>query len=346
MKKILLGILAIAAMTSCMKEQVLSQQAPATIKFANSFVEGVSRAAVDPSTTTQSITAFDVWGFMDKNTGVVFNAERVSRADENSEWAYTNIAYWAPSHHYYFAALSPVDNDKIKLTLADNGNYMTTAGLGTVAFENVDGTCDLLYAEADVITEAKIEAKPAPVKLQFAHLLSKVKFTFTNGFSSEFNTLEVKNIKMVAPAVGTIDLTQDTFLWNVQEGAKTVELLFGDMTDANGASQIAVTKKGECANERLTIPVATTANLESVYDVYFDVVLYQGTEIAYEGTKKTTVKGTTLEAGKKYNFTATLNHKNVGDNALYPIEFEVEVDEWVDGGIFDGGVITTETVKP
>jgi hypothetical protein len=41
-----------------------------------------------------------------------------------------------------------------------------------------------------------------------------------------------------------------------------------------------------------------------------------------------------------------LNHKNVGDNALFPIEFEVEVDEWVDGGIFDGGVITTETVKP
>ena len=355
MKKLFLGVVAIAAMIGCAKEQIVKSQAPAAISFENAFVQGNSskpvRAAVDPSFTTDAenaIDAFDVWGFMGENTGVVFEAERVTKNTEG-KWVYANLAYWAPSKHYYFAALAPVDHSNVVVKLADNEKYMKAEGLGTVEFTNLDGTDDLVYAEADVLTEPTIAAQPAPVKLTFKHLLSKVKFTFKNGFSNPNNYLEVKNIEMVVPNFGTIDLTQKPFAWVVKEGEKTVALKFGDITGEAGNTKIAVVaneaKGGECADERLTIPVATTPTLKAVYEITFDVVLYQGTEVAYEGKKKTVIEGVTLEPGKAYNFTATLNHKNVGGEELYPIEFTVEVDKWVDGNILDGGVIDTETVK-
>ena len=69
MKKLCFGVLAIAMMVGCAKDQVIRTQAPAHITFENAFVQGVgssaSRAAADPSFTTNStnaIDAFDVWG--------------------------------------------------------------------------------------------------------------------------------------------------------------------------------------------------------------------------------------------------------------------------------------------
>ena len=45
----------------------LVQKGNAPMEFGAAFVENATRAnaAVDPSTTTESITGFDVWGFMD-----------------------------------------------------------------------------------------------------------------------------------------------------------------------------------------------------------------------------------------------------------------------------------------
>lgn len=367
MKKLILGVVAIAAMVGCSKEQVVRTAAPAYITFENTFVQNNSskpvRAAVDPSLTTATIDAFDVWGFMDVNTGVVFDNERVTKTvaeDDTIKWAYTNLAYWTSNHEYYFAALAPVDHDNITVTLADQGKYMTKEGLGTVSFKNLNasdnalnGTDDLVYAEATTITTNVTSNPPAPVKLTFKHLLSKVKFTFVNGFASKNYTLEVSDIQMVAPQEGTIDLTKKPFEWavNVSAGAPTSILYFGNMTDKDGNTKIAPAAVGECADERLTIPVAVNENIKPTYDVTFTVTLYQGTEVAYTGKKKTVISDVTLEPGKAYNFRATLNHENVADEELLPIEFEVEVDNWIidtninDSFVYDGGVIKTETVK-
>ena len=363
MKKLFFGVLAIAMMVGCAKDQVIRTQAPAHITFENAFVQGVgssaSRAAADPSFTTNStnaIDAFDVWGYMDVNTGVVFDKERVTKTvDEDGaiKWTYENLAYWTSNHAYYFAALAPVDHDNISVALADQGKYMKAEGLGTVTFTNIDGTDDLIYAEATTTTTDVSVNAPLPVKLTFKHLLSKVKFTFSNGFANANNTLEVSNIRMIVPANGTIDLTKKPFAWavNVDANAPTAELKLGAMTDKDGNSKIAISTKGECADERLTIPVAVNDNIKPVYEVYFDVVLYQGTEPAYKGTKKTVIEGVTLEPGKAYNFYAVLNHTNVADQELLPIEFEVEVEDWVydaatgESFLYDGGEIETETVK-
>ena len=42
------------------------------ITFENAFVDNATRTAADPSTTTDKLTAFDVWGFVKEYDGTVF----------------------------------------------------------------------------------------------------------------------------------------------------------------------------------------------------------------------------------------------------------------------------------
>ena len=77
MKKVLLSVLAVGMLTACSQDETVDMQAPSQIAFAGAFVDNVTRAAVDPSITTATIANFDVWGYMTKQSGVVFNHEKV-----------------------------------------------------------------------------------------------------------------------------------------------------------------------------------------------------------------------------------------------------------------------------
>ena len=329
MKKLLFGIFTIAAMASCVKEQTVATQEPKVIAFEN-FVQH-TKAAIDPSYNNgdNKLDAFYVWGFHTAPSGVVFDQELVSYDATANAWTYTNLAYWAPEKEYKFAALAPVNNDKIQVTLA-NGNYMSAEGvLGTVAFENVDGKVDLLYAEDGVITPTTIPSDPEKVALTFQHLLSKIKFTFTNGLSNQHSSMAISNVKMVVPAKGTVDLAVKPYVWNVTEN-ETVTLDFGQIIDtADNDTQLAITGVGEIENELLTIPLATTQSVISTYTVEFDVTIYNGDQVANTIHKTATITGTTFQAGKCYNITAILNAENLD---LKPIDFTVTVEDWVDGG--------------
>ena len=328
MKRLLFGFVALAAMASCVKEQTVVTPEQKVISFSN-FIQ--NRAAIDPSFNNDNnkVTEFSVWGFMTSPTGVVFNNEHVWYDATEAAWKYNNLAYWAPNKSYKFAALAPVGNDKIGVTLA-NGNYMSAEGvLGTVSFENVDGTVDVLYAEDSVDTPNTIPDEPEKVELTFQHLLSKVKFTFTNGLSNEHSSMTVSNVKMVVPAKGTVDLAVKPYVWNVSEN-NTITLDFGKAIDAVDADdQLAIAGVGEVEYERLTIPLATTTSVISSYTVTFDVTLYNGTEEAQVVPMTSVITGTTLEAGKSYNFTATLTADKLG---LKEIEFNVVVENWIEAG--------------
>lgn len=322
MKKLFVGVLAIASMVACMNEETVRVQDPAAIGFEANWVENATRAneAVDPSTTTESLTGFKVWGFMDSVDGKVFEGEEVTGSKGN--FTYNNIAYWLPDHTYYFAALAPIGGNWTLNTKA--ANYY---GAGIVNFVNAYGTEDLLYA-------ANVESAPAlgeakTVNFTFSHLLSKVKFTFTNGFTNENMYIDVKNVRIVnAPKAGSIDLAVENW-WDNDDWKltnDTVELAFGDACakTAWGKTQVA-------ANERLTIP----ASADYEYEVKFEVALYMGDVLAYEGTKTSKVSGVALEMGKAYNFTATLNASNFTEEGdeLMPIVFDVvEVKDWVEAG--------------
>lgn len=338
MKKFFIGALAVVAMVSCAKEEVLRQQAPNSIAF-NNFVENSvvrnSQDAGDPSFITADLTAFDVWGFMDKNSGVVFEKERVTRSGD--DWTYVNTQYWTENHKYWFAALAPVDNANIELALAADP-YMVEAGLGMLTFTNIEGTDDVIYAEATATTGAEITSEnPGKVSLAFNHLLSKVRFSFKNCMTNDNAYLAVENIKMTVPGKGSIDLTQDTYTWTLDKSAADATLDLGSM---NKGEHIARNNKGYSDNHRLTIPASSNES----YIVTFKVSLYNGDQLAGEWEKSTTITGCELVAGKKYNFSAELNADNIADNPLKPIEFTASVIEWEDPEVeYNGGAIDTES---
>ena len=189
MKKLFIGALALTMFTACSQDEIVEQQQlSSAITFSGAFVNNATRAAVDPSTKADGpngITEISVWGFMDKADGNVFTEELVSKeitTNVSNSWGYTNTQYWTPKHDYYFSAISPVKDDNVKVAVTTD-NAKIKLGLGTVTFTNQDGTTDLLYDATSVNTGTmKAGDNLPPVKFTMNHLLSKVKFTFTNGF--------------------------------------------------------------------------------------------------------------------------------------------------------------------
>ena len=324
MKKLIVSVLAIAGLVACMNDEVVRVQNGGAIAFENTFVQNATRAN-DPSTTTNNIQEFSVWAYMDAVGGVVFDDELVSR--NGDAWTYNEIQYWMPYHNYYFAAFA---GDRSAIETLPNEMYAN--GLGVVTFTNVDGTNDILYAEA-VVENAKADQKP--VALTFKHLLSKVKFTFKNGFQNDNNFVVVKNITMDVAETADVDLSADADFanresvlpWTNLAGTKTLE--FGDVNKLN----IGVSEAAE--NERLTIP----ADADYEYVINFDVEVYNGSVLGLQKSMEVKLTGLELVAGHAYNLMATINQENLN---LNKIEFLVEVDEWikqdVDGGAVEGEV--------
>ena len=320
MKKLLVFALATIGMVACFSEDVVQLPKSDTIRFADAYINNSTRAdqAIDPSITKEKLLAFDVWAYMTSLNGTVLVGEDVTRV--GGDWDYTNLQYWTPNKNYFFAALAPMNSQNWNL---DASQAVFGQGAGLVTFTNVDGSEDLLYTTANVTTPGMDVLQNNgmdPVKLQFQHLLSKVKFTFKNGFLTDNATVKVDNIKMTAPKSGSINLTPNslgTYDWvldNVQAGVYE----FGH------AGTIAKQTTAECDDERLTIPAAANYT----YNIEFDVTVYYGKEIAYEVHKTSTVTGVAIEMGKAYNFVAEITPDNLN---LLPIVFEViGVDEWED----------------
>ena len=345
MRKLFIGIVALAALVACSNESVI--EAPdGTIAFGDMFIQNSSskpmRSAADPTynNETNPLEAFYAWGFMEKNTGVVFNKELVTRTEYG--WVYDNLAYWCSFRTYRFAALAPVNHSNIEIALADGDYISNDGGLGTVTFTNLDGTDDLLYAATAPIKIADITAEtPAPIQLMFKHLLSKVKFTFVNGFANTYNSVTISNVKMKVPAKGTVDLTGDInatpAVWSVKEGEESVVLSFGDVTEQDDESVVVLGPgaDGEALNERLIIPVANPQDINLTYEVTFDMTLYQGDQVAYSATKTAVIAGEPFVAGRAYDIRAVLSKGSLG---LHEITFSVAVEPWEEYNVDDKGV--------
>ena len=318
MRKSIIAILSLVAMVACTNDVTVKTQAPAAITFEDSFVEVKTRAAVDPSITTATIDAFDVWGFMDDPKGLMFDQQRVTKGEAG--WTYNPLQYWTQDHNYYFYAVAPVDNADIVVN-----KDLNIEGLGTIDFTNTNGSVDLLYAEKQESTyNEDVNADGhETVKLTFAHLLSKVKFTFTNGFPEGTSSLKIENIKISqAPSKGTVTLNDDTAgrTWKVTDSNATLD--FGHV---NGGVALLPNESAECDNERLTIPA--DANVR--YQIDFTATLYYGENVALTSEKTVYLEDQAFVIGKNYNITATIDNTNIAEDALTPIIFDVvEVEDW------------------
>ena len=317
MKKLLVFAFAAMGMVACVKEEVALLPKGDAICFENAFIDNATRAAVDPSITTATLSGFNVWGFVKEYDGEIFNGVEVTKT--NDVWGYEGTQYWVPNQPYYFAALAPMNSANWRVVSKATGEE-AKKGLGLVYFENVNGSEDLLYAK-DMVTSKGLNEDNGSVKFQFQHLLSKVKFTFKNGFPTETASIKVTNVKMTTPDSGEIDLANIENGWSL-DGAdlEGTTLEFGDV------EKLAYAKSAEVAQERLTIP----ASADQCYTITFDVELFMGAQSVYEVSKTSVVTGHELAMGNAYNFVAEINPTNL---ELDEIEFEVEgVDSWVPEG--------------
>lgn len=317
MKKLFIAIMAVAAAVSCSQELTVDAPKGAAIAFDNAFVENSTRAN---DLNANNLTDFGVYGFITNASGEgqIFNNQAVTKSGD--AFTYSPAQYWVANANYYFAAIAPYSNAKWSYEAV-----ATAPEAGVLTFDNKAAAAnqDLLYAYEARTTGDKIDQAPAAVALIFDHLLSRVKFSFVNGFSAEQNiTLKVTDVNVEnVISKGSIALTEANGEWTPTEGVEPFNLAFGNAGDV-----LAATAKG--TTEHFYFIPAETA-----YKVNFDVTIYQaGVELdTYARNATVTVA---LERGKSYELTATLNASNVsddGNNSLYPIEFEVnKVNEWVD----------------
>ena len=325
MKKAFVAILSLVALVGCSQDSIVETSDSGLINFDNLFVENKTRAA-DPSTTTANINEFAVWGFRGDAQELVFNNERVYK-NEDGAWTYDHLQYWMEGKNYYFYAVSPVNHKDVTV----NTETMSKDGLGTISFTNEDGSVDLIYASQVVRAEDINPSAPEKVSLQFAHLLSRVKFSFKYNFPNELTTVAVKNIKINnSPAKGSIDVTEAraNWSWNIPQSGETMVADFGN---ANAGAEFAeMNVYYDSDKYRLVIPTDETRG----HNITFDVVVYNNHVESYTYSISTTLEDKAFVQGKSYNIVTKITPDNLVDGGLKPIEFDViEVEEWIDENV-------------
>ena len=307
MKKLfIMGLAAMGlALTACNSDETVEMAKGNAIGF-KTFVNNSTRVATDATTT--NLDAFKVWGLMNKDdkTGTPFVATEVTKKD--GTWSYTPPVYWEKDYAYSFVALAP------------NNAYTFTApsvinNWGSLTFENDKGEKDLIYATAKQSTVTG-DVCPLSVNLTFNHMLSRVRFQFTNGMD-DGSVLTVSNVKINdAYTSGTATLAEQLtdLTWNPVQGTGALE--FG-----NAAAMELQNAKAETAHKYM-IP-ATKA-----YQVTFKVTrIHNG--VTDEYTHTVDLPETAMQPGKSYQFTAEFTHENINpDQVLCQIKFNPTVAEW------------------
>ena len=333
MKKVIFALAAVVALAACSLEDVIVADKGAAIGF-DTFVENSTRVAesADPSLTVDAMQkgkGFGVYGFVTNvidetnnttATAPLFANEQVKWTDgvdgAEGAWKYAVTQYWIDGATYDFAAIAPYNSYKV--------TEAATTGV-TLDFTN-NGETDLLYAQNNAVAGSA----HSKVGFTFKHLLSKVKFTFTNGYDATNTLIAVKNIVIndtSAEGTAVLSVNADkavTAVWTLKDA--NLDLEFGDAITggyiAQGASE-------QSTESLLIIPANKTYNVTFTVDLY-----YKNGENNYTLVKTYSHDvpfAANFEFGKSYNVATTITYKNIvpGDTVQYPIEFTVtEIIDW------------------
>ena len=332
MKKIIIAVLAVAAMVACSKEQTVVAPKGDAIGFST-FVDNATRAT---DITTGNLEEFGVYASIENTSGaalILSNAKFYLNSD--NAWTYDNTQYWVPKAMYEFIAFAPYTGAKWAYAPS------TTADEGVVTFDNKTAAADQDFifaaADMDLTNTTALTASPGVVNFTFAHQLSKVAFKFNNDFAAENNiTLRVYNVNvagLVSKATATVadgdaDGETDAGEWTKTADSDTFARTFGTQVAANAenTATIIAAKSNIVTDYHYFIPVADTQ-----YTVTFDVDIFQA-GVMIDTYHHTVNTKPTLAKGGNYLFTTTLNASNVSDDPtqqLYPIEFNVNnVNGW------------------
>ena len=333
MKKIFLTILVVASMVSCSNDDVVSIAPRKAITFGNVFIENSTRAA--DFHTTDELDKFFVYGTVTGSLGsgnTVNLYEGATVTKSSGVWDCNVTQYWVPECHYNFVAISDVtatvpvtDNTTVGAVVVKTDDN----GMPTEIKYDASSQKDLLYAKIQSPIDTDANADPTSgtdnngnVKFTFEHLLSKVMFTFTNGFSMESGVkLYITDIKITNAAKQAIYTCSSTPSWKVSTnftGADDDDCLsFGETVDINP------TMTGKNSIDCLLIPETKK------FEISIKINHYLGGESTTRTL--TTTQELTLLPGHFYNFTTELNSSNV--EGIVPIEFNIKDDTtWEEEG--------------
>ena len=299
MKKFLfLGIAATAMFASCTNDEMVEMNPQSAIGF-ETFVDKSTRAAVDVTKT--NLTAFEVYGWRTKGTTTeqIFDAQAVTA--NNGVCTYSPLQYWVNGYEYNFEAVAPKSGEK---GVTVNDNY----GASTIEFVS-DSETDLIYASAGKDLSSD-NATPSPVGLTFGHLLSRVKFTFTNGAAAgSAAKITVSDVKITnAGTTGVYTPSNGTWADVTADGAVSFA--------STGIANIVGGESGATEHKYL-IPY----NVDG-YNVSFTVTMTQGS-VSDEFSYTVSLPDYDLEKGKSYNFKAEVEPGT-------PITFTAVVTPWGD----------------
>ena len=331
MKK-LFTILAVAAtLVSCAKEDVVREAAREAIGFDNAFVENSTRSVNDPSfTNTNLFGGFRVYGFVEN--APLFKGTEVtgSGLGNTGAWTYEGTQYWVAGANYKFHAVAPITAN------AQNVDCDVTDGVSFNYTNN--GTEDLLYAYQTATGQTT--GNNQKVAFTFDHILSKVKFTFLNGYDASNATLKVTNVKITnAHKTANVALNNTTVAWTKDNSDEVVVLDFGAATDRENKSVTTIADYAfgsiyESYNERFVLP--STAEYE--YNVTFTVELYindvqvdvDATKEGVQGYNHTATAKFAPKAGNAYDIKTTITALNIDPSGKQdPIQFTVtEINGW------------------
>lgn len=310
-KSLYLGALALLTLASCASEETVEAPKGNAIDFGKAFINNSTRGG--EVLDLNSLKNFSVYGYMKNFDGKVFEATAITKGEAG--WTYSPTAYWTPNNAYAFAAIAPMNGVKFV-----PGETFPTAktDFGIITYKNV-GTNDLIYASA---FQAAAASGWGTVNFTFNHLLSRVRLTFENGFTTPNSTFTITNVKVSGDYTdGTIDLSTGT--WTPKASTNTAEYSY---VLTNGTN-VAIGGKTN-SDFFFFMP-----NTEGTYTITFDVQAYQnGVAVTAAPVKKTATIRVTLVKGNSYNLTAKLTETVVNPDAT-PIEFNVEtVTDWAEGG--------------
>lgn len=296
-KSFLMFGVAAMALASCTQNEVVEYAENRAIQF-DTFVNNNTRAVTELK--TEGLTQFNVFAYHGTNT-VDYNNVLVT-GNSTSGWTPAANAYWQAGNAYEFAAYSN-QNGELSNNVSFANKTLTFTGY------EVAGK-DLVAAQTSVASQSDVDGYTA-VNLTFYHMLSQIKFTFTNSDAADY-TLKISNIKIKAgkKATGTFTMSAPStpsITWNATD-SNNGEYTIAEIADiAKGANQAT-------ASESLLILPQNTDNLK----VTFTATLTDagGIKIA-EGNFEAPLdidnsnSNSNWEPGYRYNYTATLNGSDV-----------------------------------
>lgn len=251
--------------------------------YAIDFSSTTSRAAIQGDFPEGS--SFSVWGwYVNQNfqTNNVFDNTEVKLT--GGQWGYIGTQYWNPNCTYSFYAIHPflknvtVDNSSRIISLPE---FDCTA-TGTAAVDLMTATMTVPYEGGT----------PEPVKLSFKHELVRVSFVAKTTESTA---------KVTSATLAGVS-SKGSFAYNTKNTDNPVSWTnLSSETLFTNSNTVEVDMKGVSLFDEMLLPPQTIQNQSASLSINIDYGYQDG-----EKTQTGNLPAITLEAGKSYTFTLTI----------------------------------------